>query len=149
MTMNFPEISDELANIKKLINKFNIARRNLWRFKDTIKNVCIDEPTLVRYKNEKIFYPESRKEDTIARLRKKSQPYGKLELNEISLRAYSLIPIQEFCKRFKDDHNIVEDINEDVVEILENLKLEFPRLQKWDNTKLMTFLCEKESHQFK
>ena len=44
MTMNFSEISEELAKVKALINTFNLTRRNLWNFGDTIKNFNVGKP---------------------------------------------------------------------------------------------------------
>ena len=43
MTLNFPDISDELSKVKKLIKAFNTSRRNLWKFKDIIKNFRIEK----------------------------------------------------------------------------------------------------------
>ena len=89
MTINFPEISEELTNVKKLINRFNIARRNLWKFKDVIKKFRVDSHRAMSFKYENNPTPESRKEKVVTRLENKSPPYGALKLNEISLRAYS------------------------------------------------------------
>ena len=52
MTMNFQEISDELAKVKALINTFNMTRKNLWKFKDTIKNFKIGIPKLERQEKQ-------------------------------------------------------------------------------------------------
>ena len=41
ITMNFPEISTELSRLKKLIKKFNTSRRNIFKFKNVIKDFRI------------------------------------------------------------------------------------------------------------
>ena len=69
--------------------------------------------------------------------KKKSNPYGKLELEEICLRAYASVHIQEFCKEWENNPSIIENIENEVTEVINNLKIEFPRLQKWDNGKII------------
>ena len=33
-------------------------------------------------------------------------------------------------------------MSDEVTEVIENLKIEFPRLQRWDNIKIITHFCE-------
>ena len=72
-----------------MLKSFNASRRNLGKFKDTIKNFILGKPTFVNAKEEKNTTVDSREAATISRLEKKSNPYGKMELNEISHRSYS------------------------------------------------------------
>ena len=46
MAANFQKISKKILEISKLIQSFNSSRRNLWRFKDTIKNYFIGLPKI-------------------------------------------------------------------------------------------------------
>ena len=125
-----------------LDNKFNLSRRNLWKFKDVIKKFRIESQKTINFKHKSSPAPESRKEKVVTRVENKSPPYGAVELNEISLRAYTSPFIRGFCERWKINQDVLEDINDNAIDVLEKLKQEFPRLQKWDNKKLMTFLCE-------
>ena len=59
------------------------------------------------FKHENTPVPESRKEKVVTRLENKSPPYGALELNEISLRAYSSPFIRGFCERWKINQDVV------------------------------------------
>ena len=142
MIINFQEISNELANVKELINKFNRTRRNLWKFKDTIEKFNVGKPKFVKQKEKKAYGQDVRREDTGSRLRDKSPPYGKTELDAICLRAFSTDPVRNFCRRWEKNHDIIEDIELDVIEVLENLKIEFPRLQKWNTSNLCLFICK-------
>ena len=95
-TLNFPEISEWLAKVKTLINKFNLIRRNLLKFKDTITSFYINKTS---FHTNKIGSPHSIisghditincehahnrcpvvsnwSNKTKARLQKKSLPYG-------------------------------------------------------------------------
>ena len=61
------------------------------------------------------------REETISRLKNKSPPYGKIELDAISLRAFSTEPVRDFCRKWEKNHDIIEDIDLEVIEVLENL----------------------------
>ena len=50
--------------------------------------------------------------------------------------------IQGICKAWKDDPNVLENLSDEVIEVIENLKIEFPRIQKWENIKIATRICE-------
>ena len=63
-------------------------------------------------------------------------------MDEICLRAYNSIYIQGICKTWKDDPDALENLSDEVIEVIENLKIEFPRLQRWDNIKIATRFCE-------
>ena len=70
----------------------------------------------------------SREAATISRLERKSNPYGKMELDEISHRSYSSPIIRKFCEKWEPGQEIVEELNDDITEALEGFKPEFPRL---------------------
>ena len=74
------------------------------------------KPTFLQLKGEKSQPTNPREEATINRLAEKSNPYCKLELDEISHRAYSSPIIQER----KSSHNIVENLSDDITKVLVN-----------------------------
>ena len=76
------------------------------------------------------------------RLERKSPPYGITELKEISLKAFTSEYVRGFCERWKINKEVLEDINDNTIDVLEQLKIQFPRLQKWENRKFMEYLCE-------
>ena len=146
ITLNFPEISSELSRLKKLIKKFNTSRRNIIKFKDVIKNYRKTEVSYIDLQLGPQPFSNDRKGETITRLEKKSSPYGSAELKEICLQAFTSEYIRGFCERWKIKKEVLEDINDNTVEVLEQLKLQFPRLKKWDNKQFMEHLCENWEH---
>ena len=63
-------------------------------------------------------------------------------MDEIFLRTYNSIYIQEICKAWKYEPNVIENMSAEVIEVIENLKIEFPTLQRWDSIKKATRFCE-------
>ena len=102
----------------------------MWKYRDTIKNFNLGKPTFVKTKDEKNLTVNPSKAETISRLARKSNPYGKLELDEISHRSYSSPIIQEFCEKWEPGYEMIEDLDNDVTEALEGLKTEFPSFTK-------------------
>ena len=64
---------------------------------------------------------DSRENETIVRLSKKSKPD---EFDEICLRSYNSTHIEELCQHWKKDPNILNDLSDEVIEVIENLKME-------------------------
>ena len=122
ITMNFPEISAELSGLKKLIRKFNISRRNIFKFKDVIRDFRKTEVKNTKIHQESYPILDQRKRETKMRLEKKSPPYGITELKEISLKAYTSEYIRGFCERWKINKEVLEDINDNTIDVLEQLK---------------------------
>ena len=111
---------------------------HIWQYRDTILNHHSGKPIFLQVKCPSGRSPSTKEGDTIIRLKRKSNPYGKQELDEISLRAYTSIHIQEIFKEWENDPSIVENMSDEAIKVIENLKIEFPRLQKWDNIKIIT-----------
>ena len=124
----------EITAIKKLISSFNMGRVKIWSHKDTIKNYNSGKPTIAKVKLDQIN--TLKENDTKIRLSSKAKPYGEDELDEICLRSYDSSYIQELCEEWKNDPNILNDLNDKVNNVIENLKIEFARLQRWDNMKI-------------
>ena len=101
ITMNFPEISTELSRLKKLIKQFNISRKNIFKFKDVIKDFRKTEVKNIKLQQESDPILDERKRETKMRLEKKSPPYGITELKEISLKAFTSEYVRGFCERWK------------------------------------------------
>ena len=45
-------------------------------------------------------------------------------------------------QEWENDRHVVENMSDKVIKVIESLKLEFPRLQKWDNIKIISLFCE-------
>ena len=105
-----------------MIKKFNVSRRNIWRFKDVIGNFHKVEVKNTKIQQEPSPILNQRKKETVKRLEKKSSPYGITELKEISLKAYTSEYIRGFCERWKINKEVLEDINDNTIDVLEQLK---------------------------
>ena len=129
---------EEITTIKRLLNSFNKGRIKIWSHKDTIQNYNSGKPTVIKIKLEENL----RENETKVSLSKKSKAYGEDEFDEICFRSYNSTHIQELCETWKKDPNILNDLSDEVIEVIENLKIEFSRLQRWDNIKIATRICE-------
>ena len=48
LATNFPEIMEEISNIKRLLNSFNKGRRKIWRHRDKILNYNSGKPAFIK-----------------------------------------------------------------------------------------------------
>ena len=85
------------------------------------QKILIEKVESTKLRQELPPAPDQRKDQVIERLEKKSPPYGTVELNEISLRAYTSPFIRGFSERWKINKDVLEDINDNTVDVLEQL----------------------------
>ena len=127
----------EITIIKQLIKSFNKGRANLWQFKDLIANHNIRKPDLIPVKPPSTMEKPPSLSETITRLSSKASPYSKEEFKEISLKAFFSLHVRELFTSWETNPESIEDLSDAVNEVIENLKLEYPRLQKWNNIKII------------
>ena len=79
----------------------------------------------------------------------KCSPYGKEEFKEISLRAFLSTHVRELFTNWEDDQTYITEITDAVNEVIDNLKLEYPRLQKWNNLRIINHISVNWSDRIK
>ena len=127
----------EITIIKQLIKSFNKGRANIWKFKDLIINHNIRKPDFIPFKPPSALEKPPSMSDTVARLSGKASSYGKEEFKEISSKAFFSSHVRELFTTWETNPDSIEDLSDAVNEVIENLKNEYPRLQKWDNIKII------------
>ena len=141
VAINHPDILKETKLIKRLVKSFNKSRESIWKFKDVIRSYHKKKPEFIKVKQ--IPPTDSSSGNKVAsRLFKKVSPYNERDFKIISSRAFLSPHIREILSKWEEDPskpvNITEasyEVIEASYEVIENLKLEYPKLQKWDNQK--------------
>ena len=112
---------------------------NIWKYKDLITNFHKKKPNFVKIE-QNLTSEKPSINNTVARLVGKCSPYGKEEFKEISLRAFLSTHVRELFTNWEDDQTYITEITDAVNEVIENLKFEYPKLQKWDNLKIINHI---------
>ena len=84
---------------------------------------------------------KSSKKKLISRLIKNVNPYNEKEFKIISSRAFLSPHIREIMSAWEEDPSSSFEITEASNEAVDNLKFEYPKLQKWDYLKIMQHIC--------
>ena len=74
---------------------------------------------------------------TVKNLTKKVNPYNEMDFQIISLRAFHSIHIREILSEWEKDQSNPVILTDVTNEVINNLKFEYPGLQKWTNTEII------------
>ena len=136
IAINHPEILRETKIIKQLVRRFNRSREKRWKYKDVIRSYHMRKPDLMKCKQPPLK-ASNNDNTTMTRLMEKFSPYNEKDFRAISLRAFLSVHIREMFTKW--EKNVSEPIilTEAANEVIDNLKFEYPKLQKWSNTKIV------------
>ena len=145
--VNYPEILRETKLVKRLVKSFNDSRENIWKYRDLILSFNKKKPRLFKIKNstKKIKTANknaSNEKKVISRLVEKLSPYNEREFKIISSRAFLSAHVREVLSEWEKDPSIPISITEASNEVINNLKFEYPKLQKWDYTKIVNRISD-------
>ena len=141
IAVNHPEILRETKTIKQLIRSFNRSREKMWKYKDIILNYHVRKPDFMKCK-EPAQTAHQNDSPTMTRLIEKVSPYNEKDFKVISIRAFLSIHMREMFTTWEEDNSKPIILNEAANEVIENLKFEYPKLQKWSNTRIVNRISE-------
>ena len=127
---------DETKLIKKLVRKFNRGRANIWKYKDLILSFNKRKPNYINYKQTPFRKPVELS-NTIVNLTRKINPYNKEEFQIISNRTFLSIHIREVLNEWEHNQDSPIVLTEAANEVIDNLKFDYPKLQKWSNSEII------------
>ena len=147
IAVNYPEILRETKLIRNLIKSFNSSRENLRKYRDIILSYNKKKPNLfkLRTTTKKIKTANkdaSNEKKVLARLVEKLNPYSERDFKIISSRAFLSVHVREIFLEWEKDNLQPFGITEASKEAIDNLKFEYPNLQKWDYFKIMDRISE-------
>ena len=147
LATNYPRLWKEVEKIKNTIRIFNISRNNLINFKNKIKSqLSIEDLTKGTIKDDiKLSYSSNEetfpREDSPTVLRMKNKlTYSRSEFKKISIDTFRSDSIQEVLKNWETTNHM--KITKEAIEVLENTKIQNPKILSWDNYKLINRLSE-------
>ena len=113
----------------------------MWKYKDFIHSYHMRKPDFIKYKQPTLKAPTN---DNITKtlLMGKLSPYNEKDFKIISLRAFLSVHIREMFTAWEKDISNPIIISEASNEVIENLKFDYPKLQKWSNTKIVNRISE-------
>ena len=133
--IHHPEIMEETNLIKKLVRNFNKGRAKIWEYKDLILSYK-RKPHLISYKQTPFRKPVDASK-TVKNLTRKLSPYNKEGFKIISIRAFLSVHKWEILTKWEKDQSTPIILNEASNKVINNLKFEYPGLQKWTNLEII------------
>ena len=145
--VNYPEILRETKLVKRLVKSFNNSREKIRKYRDLILSFNKMKPRLfkIKYSTKKIKTANknaSNEKKVISRLVDKLSPYNEREFKIISSRAFLSAHVREVFSEWEKDPSLPISITEASNEVINNLKYEYPKLQKWDYTKIVNCISD-------
>ena len=141
LVINHPEILKETKIIKQLVKSFNKSREKMWKYKDLILNYKRGKLGFINVKPLTIKNPIDTS-DTVKRLTKRISPDNEEDFKVISHRAFHSAHIRELLTEWEKDPSTPIIHNEATSEVIDNLKYDYPYLQKWDNHKIINRISD-------
>ena len=141
LAVNHPEILKEINLIRKLVKSFNKGRAKIWKYRDLIFTYHKSKPDFINLKHE-ASNESSNSNDTAIRLAEKCSPYDKEEFKVISIRAFISTHMRELFTNWEEDPSTPIVLTEATNEVIDNLKFEYSKLQKWDNLKIINRISD-------
>ena len=118
-----------------------MSREKMWKYKDVIRSYHMRKPDLMKCKHPPLK-ASNNDNTTMTRLMEKLSPYNEKDFRVISLRAFLSVHIREMFTTWEEDISKPIILNEAANEVIDNLKFEYPKLQKWNNTKIVNRISE-------
>ena len=147
MASNYPRIWKEIERIKHVIRVFNISRSNLKNFNDKIKNQLSIEDLTKGTIKDNIRIGSTKTEDTLpkedsptAKRLKKKFTYSRSEFRKMRIDTFKSESVQKVFEEWEANNHMV--ITKEANEVLENIKMQKPKIMSWDNYKLINCLSE-------
>ena len=145
LATNYPQLWKEIEKLKESINIFNTTRNNVKEYKTKIRSQLsieeLSEGTIKDIIKIEVSRNDLTKEDSpmVKKLRSKLS-YSKTEFEKISIDAFKLDPIKEAMKIWEETNELRTTKEADGV--LDNIKLFYPKIIGWSNTKLIRRISE-------
>ena len=127
---------EETKLIKQLVRSFNKGRAKIWEYKDLILSYHQRKPNLINYKQTPFKKPIEAS-GTVKRLARKVSPYDKEDFEIISIRAFLSAHIREILAKWEEDPSTPIILTDASNKVIDNLKFEYPNLQKWTNFEII------------
>ena len=108
----------------------------MWKYKDVILSYHKKKPDFINFKPATSKAPTDTN-DTVSRLARKVSPYSEKEFKIIINRAFLSVHIREILIKWEEDPSTPITLTEASNEVIDNLKFEYPKLQKWDISRLL------------
>ena len=99
----------------------------------------IQRSTLISYK-QMPFRKPVKVSKTVKNLTRKINPYNKRDFQIISIRAFYSVHIREILSEWEKDQSNPVVLTDTADEVVNNLKFEYPGLQKWTNTEIINHI---------
>ena len=113
----------------------------MWKHKDIILNYHVRKPDFMKCKEPAHTAPQN-DSPTMTLLIEKVSPYNEKDFKVISNRAFLSLHIREMFTTWEEDNSKPIILNEAANKVIENLKFDYPKLQKWNNTRIVNRISE-------
>ena len=111
------------------------------KYKDVILSYHKKKPDFIKIKQTSSKDP-SAENKIVLRLVEKLSPYNERDFKISSSRAFLSTHIREVLSEWEKDPSTPINITEASNEVIDNLKFEYPKLQKWDYLKIMNRISD-------
>ena len=118
------------------MRKFNKGRANILKYKEVILSYNKIKPNYISYKQVPLRKPLEIS-NTVLNLTRKINPYNKEEFEVISIRAFLSAHIREVLEAWEKNQDSPIDLTEAANEVVDNLKFDYPGLNKWSNLEII------------
>ena len=135
MTSNYTEWIHVVNVRQSLITQVH-WRESIWKYKDVIRSYHKKKTDFIKIEQTSSKDPST--DNKIAsRLVEKLSPYNERDFKIIISRAFLSAHIREILFEWEKDPSKPINITEASNEVIDNLKFEYPKLKKWDNSKII------------